>query len=322
MLWLSLNLIVLSSFVPAWSEQEAATKPRIGLALGGGGTRGCAHVGVMRVLRQEGIPIYCIAGTSMGAIVGGLTAAGRSPAELERFYMDKSMIRAFDTVPLWLRLAISPVTLTFRLCGYRPLDGLYRGGRFANFIRRAAAKGRAVGKNCVQIEDLEMPFAAVTSDLISGETYVIKKGDLGKAIQASAAIPFLRKPVCWQGRLLVDGGVTCNLPVEAARTLGADFVIAVDVNDNLVPKTEKSFHKIGSVTRRALDMHLAEIDKNSIRQADLVVHPDVTNIALLSRKIKDARRAIAAGEKSARDLIPELRRRLSLESSTAKELVP
>lgn len=281
---------------------------RVGLALAGGGTRGCAHIGVIRVLEKEGIPIDCIAGTSMGAIVGGLYASGTSTDEIQELICSNQMMKSYQTVPLPVRFALVPFFAVPHLFGWHPYDGLYRGGIFANFIRKNAGEA--------EIEKFKIPFAAVASNLIDGKPFAITNGDIGKAAQASSAIPFLRRPVEIGDKLLVDGGVVKNLPVDEARGLGADFVVAVDVDDDLKDMEKNDFRKIGSVSKRAVNMQLSALDAFQSEKADFVLHPDVTGIALLDGKIKDARRAISAGEEIARKMLPALKSKLQESSLT------
>ena len=274
----------------------------MGLALGGGGTRGTAHIGVLRVLESEGIPIDCIAGTSMGAIVGGLYCAGVPLKQIEELIYNRELMHSYLTVPIPLRVAVVPVFFLPHMVGYHPYDGLYRGRKFAKFMRNA------VPADCRQIENLKTPFCAVAANLLDGKGYAIMKGDFGTAIQASSALPFLRRPVDFQGKLLVDGGVVENLPAERVRRMGADVVIAVNVDDDLRNLTPREFRKIGSSIARAVNMHLSAIDEPQEDRADIVIHPDVTGISLLSLDMKDVDRAIENGTEAARKAIPLIKR--------------
>lgn len=302
---LLLSLLNLHSSCKAENAQPGnENMPKIGLALGGGGTRGCAHIGVLRVLEREGIPISYIAGTSMGAIVGGLYASGVSLDSIEYMLYSKKLLRAYDTVPIPVRIAVIPVFFIAHVLGHHPYDGLYRGNKFANFITNSVPDNRR------NIEDSIIPFRAVAANLLDGKTYTLSKGNIGRAIQSSSALPFLRRPVDWQGKLLVDGGVVTNLPCEQVRELGADYVIAVNVDTDLATVNKKHFHKIGSVTGRAINMHLSAVDSWQIQKADLVIHPDVCNITLLSRRLNDVTAAIKAGEKAAEEALPSIKENL------------
>lgn len=284
-----------------------ARRPKIGLALGGGGARGAAHVGVLKVLIDAGIPIDVIAGTSVGAVVGGLYAAGVPISELEQHFRDASLMKAFMTVPLYVRILAEPILFTPRLLGAHPYDGLYRGGKFQKFTAEISLKdsGR------INIETFETPFGAVCTNVIDGKSYIIRKGNLGLALQASTAVPGLRKPVEIDGHLYCDGGLVCNLPTKPAREMGADFVIAVNIDERLDPVELNHFRVPGSVSSQALRIQLNNEDIAAQKDADFVIHPVMNGIRLVSRSKRDAEIGIEAGEKAAREALPELKRRLS-----------
>lgn len=279
-------------------------RARVILALGGGGTRGCAHIGVLRVLEKEGIPIDGIVGTSIGAIVGGLYAAGVSTDEIEHRMLDRSLLKAYQTVPIPLRVALIPVFFVPHIFGYHPYDGLYKGSRFRKYLNNS------VPEYDKDMQCLPIPFVAVASNLLDAKPYAISKGNLGMAIQASSAIPVLRRPVEMNGLLLVDGGLQANLPAKQAKQLGGDIVIAVDVDETFTDLKEKDFHKIGSVGKRVINMVLAKVDEDQLAAADVVIHPVVNNISLLSTKPADARRAISEGETAAKAALPDIRERM------------
>lgn len=183
---------------------DTTNRPRIGLALSGGAARGIAHVGVLRALEENNIPIDAIAGASAGALVGGSYAAGLSSKELEEM---ASGFRWRHTA----RLSFSRL-------------GLQSNARMEKYLRARLPVTR--------FEDLKIPFAAMVTDLRQGSLIVFRdRGDLPFAIRASACIPAIYAPIRdEQGRLLIDGGIVANLPISQTRDLGADIVIAVDVN--------------------------------------------------------------------------------------------
>ncbi len=184
------------------------SRPRIGLALGSGSARGLAHLGVIRAIEDAGIEIDFIAGTSMGALIGAIHAAGKLD-ELEATFL------TFD----WRRTAsFFDVVL--------PKSGLLDGVRVSELVR---AHIRAD-----TIETLARPFAAVATDIVSGEEVVIRSGDVIEAVRASLSVPGIFTPVRSNGRILVDGGITNPVPVTAARAMGADIVIAVDLNHEII----------------------------------------------------------------------------------------
>lgn len=275
-----------------------ATRPKVGLALGGGGARGAAHVGVLRILEQQGINIDYIAGTNVGAVVGGLYAAGISLDSMEDMFVKRSLLKAYLTVPLKVRILVIPLFSASRLMGRRSLDGLYRGNKFRKFLNRYVPESER------DLTDLKIPFGAVTFDLIDGKVKVLRKGNLGQVLQASSAIPVLRKPVRMKTasgdtHLFVDGGVSVNLPVKQVRDMGADVVIAVNLNDSKTASQEAEFYKVGSVSHRVIQLHLKSIDEKQLKAADIVIDPDVDGIGLISNSKKDAEDAIKAGEAAA-----------------------
>lgn len=177
----------------------SAKRARVGLALGGGGARGLAHVGVLLVLEREGIPIGCIAGTSVGSVVGAAYAAGLRGEQLREMALQ---IRWRDIArPVW------------------PRDGLVSFAGLESFLVSVAGE--------LTFADLKIPYAAVAADLATGQPVVLRTGRVAPAVRASCSVPGLVTPVEMDGRQLVDGGMANNLPISVARDLGADLVIAV-----------------------------------------------------------------------------------------------
>ncbi len=279
-------------------------RPKIGLALGGGGARGAAEVGVLKVLLEEGIPIDLIAGTSIGAVVGGLYAAGFSIDELADRFDDSELMRNFMPVDLKLRIAVAPIMFLPRLVGYHPYDGLYRGVKFRKYANRLAGDNNEISK-------LHIPFAAVVTDLVDGNSHRLTKGNLGEALQASTAVPGLRKPVEIGDHLYCDGGLINNLPVNHVREMGADFIIAINIDEDLETVPLKTFRKAGSVSTQALKIQLYNIDKQPNELADITIHPNTNGISLISRNKKDGRSGVESGIEAARKAMPELKRKLA-----------
>ncbi len=269
--------------------------------MGGGGARGAAHVGVLKILEQQGILIDCVTGTNVGAIVGGLYSAGISIGALEEMFTKKSLMHSYLTVPVKLRLMIVPLFFVPRIMGKRGYDGLYRGNKFRNFLNRYVPQSEQ------DIEDLKLPFGAVALNLVDGKVHTIRSGNLGAALQASSAIPILRMPVKIQDGLYVDGGVMNNLPVDEARALGADVVIAVDLDDPQKSQVASQFTKLGTVSQRVLTLHFANVDRSQLERADVVIRPEVDQIGLMSTNSKDAEAAILAGERAAIEALDKIK---------------
>ncbi|HLL77747.1 MAG TPA: patatin-like phospholipase family protein, partial [Pyrinomonadaceae bacterium] len=227
-------------------------RPRVGLALSGGAARGAAHVGVLRVFEEHGIPVDCIAGTSAGSLVGGAYAAGFKLDELEEFALQMRW-RDFGRVTLSKR-------------------GVQSNARLEEFIRSRFPAAR--------FEDLAIPFAAVAADLRTGAAVVLKEGDLAFAIRASCAVPGWYVPVAdEEGRQLVDGGIVANLPVRALRKFQPppDILVGVDVNFEGAkflgpPRTALGIlFQTFMVVQRAISAH-------EQRAADVVIVPRVGHI--------------------------------------------
>lgn len=254
-------------------------RKRVGLALGGGGARGMAHVGVIRVLEREGIPIDCVAGTSAGSMVGAAYAAG---------------LRADDLLEVALQLSWKNI---LRLVW--PRQG------FVSFARLESHMVDLVGD--LTFADLDIPYAAVTADLATGEQVVLTEGRVAPAVRASCSVPGIVTPVEIDGRLLVDGGIVNNLPISVARSLGADVVIAVGLG---TPP--------GQVPRGPLQIGVAAIDFLLIHAGDKPTADDV-HIPIpvwgLGSFVRTSRRQkyIALGRQAAEQALPAIRRVLGLE---------
>lgn len=289
------------------ADNAAGTNhPKVALVLGGGGTRGAAHVGVLRVLQREGVPVDLVVGTSMGSIVGGLYSAGLSVDDIESKFETPTIMKSYMTVPIFVRMLAVPFFAVPHLFGWHPYDGFYFGNKVRNYLDSCLPENKRL------IEKLDIPFRAVSTNLLDGKEYVISKGSLARAMQASSAIPVLRRPVPLDDGLLVDGALVANVPVDVARANGADIVIAVDVDERLKKLEFDHFRKIGSVAARVEQITLAHGDAPLIKMADIVIHPNVDGIGVLSLKAKDAKAAIKAGEEAANAALPQIRAKLNL----------
>lgn len=252
--------------------------PRLGLALGGGGTRGGIHIGVLRVLEKEGIPIHCVAGTSIGALVGAMYALNRSAMAIERRLQEYLESDAFHKARFNFMAETSAETRFGILT------------RIASFIKKefiitlALSRPHLISKDRfieslsffipdIRIEDLQLPFAAVATDLETGEEVVIRRGSLLQAVYASCTYPGVVEAVRWGGRLLVDGGVVSMVPVRAARNLGADVVVAVDA-ERCIGESIEGLSGI-EILFRADDIMGAELTRYQTQDADILIHPGV-----------------------------------------------
>jgi NTE family protein len=219
-------------------------RPRIGLVLSGGGARGAAHVGVLKVLEQAHIPIDAVAGTSMGAVVGGLYASGLSPREIESIMTSLNWQDAFRDKPPREDLTFRRkqedqnflVKFPFGIRGSRIQlpKGLIQGQKLNQILRRLTLPVARV----TNFDDLPTPFRAVATDLETGEAVIMSSGDLTTAMRASMSAPGVFAPVEREGRLLVDGGIVENVPIDVARAMGVDILIVVDVGAPLLKRNK------------------------------------------------------------------------------------
>jgi NTE family protein len=284
---------------------------KIGVALGGGGARGLAHLGVLHALDLEGIPIDLIAGTSMGAIVGGVYALepqGDRAFEHFQRYLESEEFQ--KTNPEFLHEYIKP-----------SLEGIFH--RFTTFIRRgyfytqsltrkAPISEESFSENInfligpVMIEETRIPLAVVALDLKTGREVVLKQGSLRKAVGASSAIPGILPPVEIDGQQLVDGGWIDRVPVAPLRQMGADLIIAVDVAEEL--QDTSSLETGLDIVLRTYDICQHALCEMQLREADVVLRPDVAGIHWSD--FGHLQECLQAGEKVVADQIEEIRTKI------------
>jgi NTE family protein len=252
-------------------------EPIVGLALGGGGARGFAEIGVLRVLEQERIPIDLVVGTSVGALVGAL-------------YCDSGKVLDAE----FHAVALEPEDV-FDYGALSVFDGgLIRGDRLGEFLRKHLRNRN--------IEDMAVRFAAVAVELESGKAVVFEKGHAARAVRASAAIPGMFVPVSFGGKTYVDGAVVDPVPADVARDLGAEVVIAVAIPPELRPL--KSANMVEIIHRSVMVM-ANEIAEARAQEADVVIRPEVGSIAF--DDFSQKKQLIEAGEIAARAALPEIR---------------
>jgi len=211
-------------------RQKRFPPGKVGLALGSGSARGWAHIGVIKALTEAGIRVDCIAGASIGAVVGAVHASGKIDA-LE------DIVLRLD----WKQIA-SFLDVVF------PKSGLIDGNKIADFVRAHVAPGN--------IEDLPLPFCAVSTDLETGSEIVIREGDIIEAVRASISVPGIFTPVRKGDLILVDGGLVNPVPVSVARAMGADFVIAVDLNHDIIGKKGAGKISVPGLEKTASDSEI------------------------------------------------------------------
>lgn len=262
---------------PEATPKPAVTKPKIGLALGGGAARGFAHIGVVKMLEAHGIVPDYIVGTSAGAVVGALYAAGH-----DAFAMQKIGQQLDEKI-------FADWTLGGR--------GLLKGEALQDFINQQ------VGKR--PLEKLNKPFAAVATDLNNGERVVFRTGDTGLAVRASAAVPGVFQPAQFRGHHYVDGGLTSPVPVQAAREMGADIVIAVDISARPEGQPVDSMTAIIWQTTTIMG---GMIGANELKGADVVIRPKLPYVKSWDFTARND--AMLEGERAALAALPTLRQKL------------
>ncbi len=286
-------------------------KPKVALVLSGGGARGAAHVGVLKVLEELRIPVDFVVGTSAGAIVGAAYASGMSPAAIER------ELGQLHTADLFHDLARGDVPLRRKAddetnfigpeIGVGPQGVQLPKGAIAGVSLEAVLRRLTAGQRDVDFDLLPIPFRAIATDVASGEMVVLKKGSLSTAVRASMAVPAAVDPVQIDGRLLVDGGVVRNLPVDVARSLGADVVIAVNIGTPLLRREE--IVSLLSVAAQMAGMLTASNVRQSLselRPGDVLITPDLRQVTNADfDRLSDA---IAAGEAATRAAMADLSR--------------
>jgi NTE family protein len=251
-----------------------AVKLKIGLALGGGAAKGFAHIGVIKMLEASGIHPDVVAGTSAGSVVGSLYASGMNPFQLQEqaFALDEGKIR------------------DVRLFS----GGLVQGQKLEDYINTAV--------NHRAIQELKLPFAAVATQLETGERAVFVRGNTGQAVRASSSIPGVFEPVLIGDKHYVDGGVVSPVPVDAARQLGADVVIAVDIS---AAPSGSNPQGMVNIVGQSITIMGRQLGKQELARADVVIKPDITGIGATDFEQKN--QAILEGERATLAALPAIK---------------
>lgn len=315
----------LTLLLTLWLGTNAAyaqDRPKIGLVLGGGGAAGVAHVGVLKVLEANHIPIDVIAGNSMGAIVGSLYASGMSAAELETVVNDLDWIKLFRDDPSHQTKSyqqkqqssdfFSAFSVGVSKEGVKLPSGLIDGQHLMFELRRLLKPVDRVSN----FDHLPIPFRAVATDIRTGETVVLKQGNLATAVRASMSIPGLFAPVTIDNRLLVDGLVSNNLPVDIARQMGADIVIV----SSIPPEANRKLDSALDISLQSMDLLMrktSETQLASLTDKDILILPPVGDIGSLAfERVKET---IPRGVKGAQAQLAALRQLAAPEGQTSPQ---
>lgn len=271
-------LFSLGSCVPKEVVQPSKAPVKIALVLGAGAARGFGHIGVLKVLEANGVPVHMIVGTSAGSFVGSLSAYGFNAYQLQKMALE---IQKGDIVDLTL-----------------PDNGFIKGDLLENYINRMVSN--------TPIERFRVPFYAVTTDISTGGEVVFAQGNTGMAVRASCSIPGIFRPMKIAGRTYVDGGVVSPVGVDAARRFGADVVIAVDISSDLDIRVPEG--TIDTILQ-SVNIMYARISATQLARADFVIRPKVGHIG--SAELEKRHEAILEGERAALEVLPRLKALLS-----------
>ncbi|MCK5588827.1 MAG: patatin-like phospholipase family protein [Candidatus Pacebacteria bacterium] len=261
---------------------ENKKRPKIGLAFGSGGPKGLAHIGVIKVLEKNNIPIDFIAGSSIGSMIGGFYAATKDIKQIEKIALDADK-----------KLIFSLIDFSFR-------QGLICGNKVKNYIEKYINK--------IHFQDLKIPLSIVATNLKNGNAVVMNEGEVALAVRASISSPLIFKPIKEKGKLLADGGLSVPVPVDIVKEMGADIVIAVNLDtdyfgDDNNKNTDFGFYKIANHSINLLCHHLALCN---VKNADIVVTPQTGDLHW--GKFLDGKDVILAGEKAMEDKLNELKK--------------
>ncbi|MEZ5581670.1 MAG: patatin-like phospholipase family protein [Candidatus Competibacteraceae bacterium] len=280
-------LAIVSVFLPV--QVSADQRPKVGLVLSGGGARGAAHIGVIRVLEDLRVPIDCIAGTSMGAIIGGLYAAGFSVEEMEQTLTSIDWGDIFNDSPpreqrSFRRKRDDDTFLVQAKPGLKDGQlalpkGAIQGQKLKLLLSRLAQRAAHIQ----DFDRLRIPYRAVATDIGTGEPVVLGSGDLSSAMRASMSIPSALAPIEIDGKLLVDGGVSNNLPMDVARDTCADVLVVVDIGTPLTPTEElKSVLSITDQLTTIMTQQNTLRQLQTLQPGDVLIRPTLGDITTMS----------------------------------------
>ena len=262
---------------------------KIALALGGGAARGFAHIGVIKALEAQGISADIIVGTSAGSVVGALYASGLNGFQIQELSMYMHEDQVLDGSGLYRCIAETIISAK---------RGCIKGQALEDFVN-TNVKYRP-------IERLDKTFAAVATNLSTGEMVVFRTGNTGVAVRASSSVPVFFQPVTINGQDYVDGGLVAPVPASVARTLGADFVIAVDISDR---PQDRSTAGIADILWQTFSIFGQTINRHEQTSADILVRP--VTFGLPSFDVSGYNKAVLEGEKAVAKILPELKEKLA-----------
>lgn len=280
-------------------SQETTNRPKIGLVLSGGGAKGFAHIGVLKVLEQAGVKIDYIGGTSMGAVVGGLYASGYNASQIDSIFHETNFDELIqDYIPRTSKSfyekrndELYAISLPFNKFSIGVPIALSKGMYNFNLLTKLTHGVR----HTRDFNKLPIPFVCIATDIETGKEVIIHDGYLPQAMLASSAFPTLFSPIELNGKLLIDGGVSNNYPIEEVRKMGADIIIGVDVQDDL--KDRKSLKDATRILVQISNLQMIESMKEKIKSTDIYIKPDISNFSVIS--FDQGKEIIKKGEEAA-----------------------
>ena len=303
-----MGLIAFASTASATSS--AKTRKKVGLVLSGGGAKGIAHIGALKIIEEVGIPIDYVVGTSMGSIIGGLYAIGYTPEQMD------SVVRNQD----WQFLLSDGILRENQNMTEREVDGKFViSVPFSKSVIQDVTGGVIKGQNIanlfseltlgyhdsISFNKLPIPFACVAEDLAKGKEYVFHDGVLATAMRASMAIPGVFTPVRIDSMVLIDGGVTNNYPVDIARKMGADVIIGIDVQSELRPANE--LNNAGSVLGQLIELMGQDTYLKNLEETNVHIKVNVKGYSAASFSKTDVDSLLIRGEEAANNCKLELK---------------
>ncbi|MGD9487280.1 MAG: patatin-like phospholipase family protein [Calditrichaceae bacterium] len=302
LIWL-LTSLVITNVIGAEID-----RPKIGLVLAGGGARGFAHIGTLKMLDSLQIPIDYIAGTSMGGIMGALYSTGYSGKEIEKLALESDWLEYLSDKPSRQNLPYLQkkddgiYQIEFGLKGFTPVvpSGVINGQKISLFFSSLTVPVESIN----DFDELPIPFRCMTVDLITGNEVILKKGSLSRAMRATMSIPSVFSPVTWGDSLLIDGGLLNNLPVDVVRDMGAELVIAVNVGTPL--KKREDLKSLLQILDQSINIPGFQKEKENIAKTDILITPDLEGFTSADFESERVKKIIKIGDEAASDLKSQL----------------
>ncbi|MEZ5426929.1 MAG: patatin-like phospholipase family protein [Pyrinomonadaceae bacterium] len=282
---LIVSLVINFSVPSVFGQDDAPRKrPTVGLVLSGGGARGFAHIGVLKVLEENRIPVDYVGGASMGALVGAMYAMGRTPDEIQQFVASLDWDKLFQTSTSFDHLSFrrkedrrnipAPVALKGKINDLKLPNALNSGQEIGLLIDRATLPYALVN----DFNDLPIPFRAVGTDMVNGNSVPLKSGSLSRSLRATMSIPGVFSPVEVDGKILADGGLVNNIPTDVVKAMGADILLVVNIETELDGR--EALESLPGVLKQTINIATLDNSRRSLRQADFIIAPDLGDYSL------------------------------------------